>query len=80
MASLMEEYFYFNAHKEEIVKDHLGEYVAIKGTKVLGYYEDWATAFQDMAAREIEAGTFALRKCLPMGESDDISVASVWTR
>jgi hypothetical protein len=79
MASLMQEYFYFKAHKEEIVKDHLGEYVAIKGTSVLGYFKDWSAVFNDMAARKIEAGTFAVRKCLPMGESDDISVVSVWT-
>jgi hypothetical protein len=77
MASLMEEYFYFNAHKEEIVKDHLGEYVAIKGTKVLGYFNGMMEALNSTV--EHQAGTVAVRKCLPVGESDDISVVSVWT-
>jgi hypothetical protein len=33
---LMQEYYYYKAHQEQIIKDHLGEYVVLQGNSVLG--------------------------------------------
>jgi hypothetical protein len=36
---------YFIEHQEEIVKDHIGEYVAIKNTEILGYFDGITDVF-----------------------------------
>ncbi|GHV36927.1 hypothetical protein AGMMS49546_03310 [Spirochaetia bacterium] len=82
---LMEEYYFYKSHQEEIIKDHLREYVAIKGTNILGYYHNMIAAFQDMAEKGQKAGTYAVRMCRPVGEPDmsvtdiDYKVVPAWT-
>ncbi|GHT63050.1 hypothetical protein FACS1894109_21820 [Spirochaetia bacterium] len=82
---LMDEYFFYKAHQEEIIKDHLGDYVVIQGNTVLGYYKKLMEALNEMAREHIEAGTFAVRKCRPIGEPDmsvtdiDYRVVPAWT-
>jgi hypothetical protein len=82
---LMEEYYFYKAHQEEIIKEHLGDFVAIKGRKVLGYYRNMIAAFQDMAENGQKAGTYAVRQCRPVGEPDmsvtdiDYQVVPAWT-
>jgi hypothetical protein len=82
---LMDEYFYYKAHQEAIIKNHLGDYVVIKGNRILGYYEKMMEAFRDMAQKNEEPGTYAVRKCKPVGEPDmavtdiDYQVVSAWT-
>jgi hypothetical protein len=82
---LMDEYFFYKTHQEEIIKDHLGDYVVIKSNTILGYYKGLLDALNDMAVRDVKAGTFAVRKCRPSGESDmsvtdiDYQVVPAWT-
>jgi len=71
-------FYYFKAHHNEIVQNHYGEFVVIKGNEVLGYYPEIFKAFKDMADRKQPAGSYDVYKCttsLPR-----IEVASVWTR
>jgi uncharacterized Rossmann fold enzyme len=81
---LMQEHFYYKANQEEIIKDHLGEYVVIQGNSVLGYYPKLVEALDDMADKNVELETFAVRKCRPVGISDmsvtdlDFEVVSAW--
>jgi hypothetical protein len=81
----MDEYFFYKTHQEEIIKDHLGEYVVIKTNNVLGYYKGLLDALNDMVRLNIKAGTFAVRKCRPIGEPDmsvtdiDYKVVPAWT-
>jgi hypothetical protein len=82
---LMEEYFFYKTHQEEITKDHLGEYVVIRSNNVLGYYQGLIDALNDMVRLKVQAGTFAVRKCRPIGEPDmsvtdiDYKVVPAWT-
>jgi hypothetical protein len=50
---LMEECFFYKAHQEEIIKDHLGEYVVIKSSRVLGYYKGLLDALNDMVRLKV---------------------------
>jgi hypothetical protein len=82
-----EEYFYYMAHQEEINKDHLGDYVVIKGTSILGYFKGPIKALDAMAKQGQRIGTFIVHKCLPVGVPDelglvdnpDMKVVPVWT-
>jgi hypothetical protein len=48
---MLEEYYYYMAHQEEIIKGHLDEYVSIKGTKIQGYYKTCLDGF-DAAVKQ----------------------------
>ena len=37
---------FYAAHKQEFLKAHCGEYVVIKGTCVLGFFQSWEVAFR----------------------------------
>jgi hypothetical protein len=82
---MMEEYFSYMAHQEEIIKDHLGDYVVIQGSTVQGYYKILLEALDEMARLDIKPGTFAVRKCRPLGVPDmsvtdiDYQVVPAWT-
>jgi hypothetical protein len=56
--------YYFN-NQEEIVKDHLGEYVVIKGTTVITYFKDQMDAVEFVNKDENE--TYIVKKCNPPG-------------
>lgn len=43
-APLKEEYEYYQTVREDLAKEHAGEYVAIKGTEILGFYNDYMEA------------------------------------
>ena len=36
----------YAAHKEEFLENHSGEYVVVKGTCVLGFFQSWEVAFR----------------------------------
>jgi len=62
---IQDDFEYYTAHQEEIVKDHLGEYVVIKDSTVLGYFKEEDNAFKSM--RENELGTFIVKECKEPG-------------
>jgi hypothetical protein len=81
---LLNEYYYYKTHQEEIINGHMGDYVVIKGSAVLGYYKNMMDAFSDMAEKKQQAGTYAVRKCRPVGAADmsvtdlDYKVVPAW--
>jgi hypothetical protein len=79
-------YFYYTAHQEDIIKNHLDDFVVIQGNKVRGYYKTCLEGLSAMADRKAKLGTFIVHKCRPVGESDmavtdlDFKVVPAWTR
>ena len=74
---LAQELYYFRTYHDDIVKDHMGEWVVIKGNGMLGYYNSFFDALRDMRARSFDLGTFAVYKCAEKFPSMEVS--SVWT-
>jgi hypothetical protein len=62
---IQDDFEYYTAHQEEIVKDHLGEFVVIKDSAVIGYFVEEAKAFETMKGNELE--TFIVKKCQAVG-------------
>ena len=56
---------YYAANQEQIVRDHLDEYVVIKDSTVIGYFKEESKAFQSM--KDNELGTFIVKKCQEPG-------------
>jgi hypothetical protein len=56
-----DEFTFYEAHQNEIVKEHLDDFVVIKGQRVLGYYKAEDDAFDSMTGEEL--GTFMVKKC-----------------
>jgi hypothetical protein len=73
---MLEEYFYYMAHQEEIIKGHLDEYVSIKGNKVQGYYKTCLDGFQAAVKQFPKAKGYFIQKCRPVGEPDDVVMGS----
>ena len=56
---IQDNFAYYTTNQEEIVKDHLGEFVVIKDSAVQGYYGDEANAFEAM--KDNQLGTFSAK-------------------
>jgi len=65
---LKEEFDYFLAHHDELVKEHNGKFVVIKGQAVLAFYDDEQVAIQETGKKH-KPGTFIVQKVSP-GEAD----------
>jgi hypothetical protein len=73
---MSDEYFYYTAHQEEIIKGHLDEYVSIMGNKVLGYYKTCMDGFQAAVKQFPKAKGYFIHKCRPVGEPYELELAS----
>ena len=62
---IQDDFEYYTTHQEEIVKGHLGEFIVIKNSTVIGYYKDELKAFEAM--KDSELGTFIVKKCQEPG-------------
>ena len=62
------EYTYYLAHQEELVKQHNGKVVVIKGERVIGVYPDTVSAITETQRSE-ELGTFLVQKVEPGSDS-----------
>ena len=62
---LKDDFEYYTANQAEIIKEHLGEYVVVKNSKVIGYFKEEAAAFKAM--KDNELGTFLVKKCQEPG-------------
>lgn len=62
---LKDDFEYYTANQEEIVKEHLGEFVVIKDSAVIGYFKEETEAFESMKNHKL--GTFLVKKCQPPG-------------
>ena len=65
---LQREFEYYLANQDALVKKHNGKVVVIKGQKVIGVYDDPATAVSETQA-EHELGTFLVQKVAPGNEA-----------
>lgn len=61
---LKENFEYYKAHQDELVKLYNGKFLIIVDQKVVGVYEDRADAYYS-ALEKYEAGTFTLQLCMP---------------
>lgn len=59
---LEEEFRYYIAHQDELVAQHKGKYVVIKGEKVIGVFDDEIEAI-NQTSKTHELGTFLVQKC-----------------
>jgi hypothetical protein len=60
---LEREFAYYRKHQPELVRDHLGEYVVIRGDKIIGFYRSEAEAFEE-TAKEYEPGSYLIEPCI----------------
>lgn len=59
---LKNEFEYFLANKENLVKDYEGKFIVIKDRKVIGAYDTEAMAVKE-TAKEHALGTFLVQEC-----------------
>lgn len=57
-APLMRKYEYYQTICEYLAKGHVGEYVAIKGTEILGFYTDYMAAAEALYAKHEQGSVF----------------------
>ena len=55
---LNEEYEYYQSIREELAKEHAGEYVAIKGREILGFYRDYMAAARALYLEHEQGSVF----------------------
>jgi hypothetical protein len=65
---LKREFEYYLAHQEELVQKYNGKVIAIKDQRVLGAYQDAATAVAE-TRKKYELGSFLVQKVEPGSDS-----------
>jgi hypothetical protein len=65
---LKREFDFYLAHQAELVKDHNGKYVVIKDQKVVGVYDDQASALSE-TVKNHDLGSFLVQKVEPGEQS-----------
>lgn len=68
MTNLEKEFQYYVDHQEELVRQHNGKFIVIKGQEIIGVYDSEMEAVEKTSA-EHELGTFLIQKCEPGSES-----------
>lgn len=43
---LKQEYAYYKANKEQLLKEHLGSFVLVKGTEIIGFFDSEEKAYK----------------------------------
>jgi hypothetical protein len=61
---LDQELDYFKEHQDELVEEHEGEFLVIKGEEVIGVYDTELDAYEE-ASKDHEPGTFLIQQALP---------------
>jgi hypothetical protein len=81
----LESFYYYEAHQDELTKNHLGDYIAIQGKTVLGYFINRMEGLKAMSAQKRVPGTYIVHKCEPvdapvLSVTDiDFKVVPAWT-
>lgn len=65
---LNEDFSFFNTSRDEIIKNHINEFVVIKDKKVVGYFPDEHSALVSMKGNPL--GSFLVQRCV--SEKDGI--------
>lgn len=66
--SLETDFQFFRDNQESLVKEHLGKYLVIKDSNVVGAYNSAAEAYQE-ASSKFEPGSFLIQLCIPGEEA-----------
>ena len=64
MTQLQEEFQYYLRRQEELTSEHEGQYVVIKDSQILGFYDSEVDAVEE-TRRNHEIGTFLVQLCGP---------------
>jgi len=62
---ISDEFAYYDNNQEEIVHNHINEFVVIKDCQVCGYFKSEMDAFKSMVGNEL--GTFMVKRCQKPG-------------
>ena len=62
--ALQEEFNYYLAHQDELVRLYNGRFIVLKGHEVLGVYDERLEALSE-TAKEHEPGTFMVHRVTP---------------
>ena len=57
-----ENYEWFKENLQELEKQYGDKYIVVKGKRVIGDYQSWEDALNDMKGKE-EIGTFLIQLC-----------------
>ena len=68
MAQLQEEFDFYVQHQEEFAEAHRGQYVVIKDSQVLGFYDSEVEAV-NTTQQNHDLGTFLVQLCEPGTEN-----------
>lgn len=60
------EYEFFDAHREEYLREHAGEFAVIENQKLLGFFREEMEALQFMRGHEL--GNFLVKRVIPASE------------
>ena len=58
------EFYYYRANQDKLLKDYNGRFIVISGDKVLGDYGSYLEAYVK-TKKEQEPGTFLIQECTP---------------
>ncbi len=64
MTQLEEEFQYYLCHQDELVEKHEGQYVVVKDSQILGFYDSEVEAIEN-TQRDHKLGTFLVQRCEP---------------
>lgn len=64
MLMLDNEFYFYRANQDKLLKDYNGRYIVIVGDKVLGDYDSYLEAYVK-TKKEHEPGTFLIQECTP---------------
>lgn len=70
--ALNDEFEYYLANQEELVKQYNGKVLVIKGKKVVGIYASEIEALQE-AKKAHEPGSFLIQRCQPGSNSHTVT-------
>jgi len=72
---MQKEFEYFIENQEELVRQHGGKVLVIKGQQVIGTYDSPLEAYQE-TQKDHELGSFMIQQCTPGPEAYTLTVAS----
>ncbi len=64
---------YFISRQEEIVEEHFGKFLVIKGREIVGVYETALEAYIE-AQKEHPLGTFMIQPCQPGPQAYTVTI------
>lgn len=71
-----DELAFFISHQDELVKKYEGRILAIRGTELLGVYNDALHAYLE-TAKKYEPGTFIIQPCQSGPEAYTVTISPV---